>query len=600
MILIIILSILRKILSQSKTHFYISSNLNMLEFFFFSAFIPAFLTLRIDLDNSGLSDYQNNLLSLTCYGDWDLSNIVYCPDNTWAYGFSLVDSQDYGVLNIVLDCRGQKYDTNTSMWSVTTSQVVQYSNLGIFSGISLRKTDFVYCNGDSGHDFIRGSKVRMWCPSNIDYAQGIVEVKIRCSYYDSITTSLKTTNPAAAYTANYSTCKAGYVACGYEIRYNPYEQTIHFGAIDIRFQCCKICEESQGFYMTAGRICAYCDISCLQCSESATHCTKCPSGFTLNADNTCTTNIVRTLVFSEFFDPFSTDSNLQTTCGPYVLIGGYNVFGKSHWFEKSMTGLAVHNTVEIRVNFYKIGTWPDGSGRIWIDSVLQKTLHATQLERPIYYSSDCGFNNYLQNVFKVVLLLSHDASSISIKFDINSTGDNAFWAINRFQLITYSKCDVTCNDCTGPLFTQCTSCTFPRFLTIANTCEITCNTPYFAYLTTWTCVITCPFPNYGNPIDRTCDEVCPDNYYMNDGDRQCYSVCRNNTYGNPLNGKCDTMCPSEMYKDTTTNLCLLCEYNCATCTSSSTNCESCTFSWLEALPNCENPTCKIKCLFFKL
>ncbi len=85
---------------------------NFVQFLFFFYNFQTILSIRPDLDNS-----QRHLTyqpyGATCDGGtYDRINVVYCGDNTWAYGLKLgyykTSSDDYGVLNIVLDCRVKK------------------------------------------------------------------------------------------------------------------------------------------------------------------------------------------------------------------------------------------------------------------------------------------------------------------------------------------------------------------------------------------------------------------------------------------------------------------------------------------------------------
>ena len=110
-------------------------------------------------------------------------------------------------MNIILDCRGQTYDAANKVWSATTSQTAQYTNMGDFGVLSLNYSSSVNCVGDFGKDFIRGYYLRMWCPALINNPQGIVEVKMSCCYDTTIVTDLATTHPTAPRT-NLSYCKS--------------------------------------------------------------------------------------------------------------------------------------------------------------------------------------------------------------------------------------------------------------------------------------------------------------------------------------------------------------------------------------------------------
>ena len=122
--------------------------------------------------------------------------------------------------------------------------------------------------------------------------------------------------------------------------------------------------------------------------------------------------------------------------------------------------------------------------------------------------------------------------------------------------------------------THCLSCTGTRYL----------NT------NTYTCVTLCPSGTYGVASCNQCLPDCEDYYFQNDADRLCYQVCPSPLYGNVQTKKCVSTCPSGMYQDSTTIRCEFCDFNCATCTGSATNCDTCKYSWLVGLA-CSSPSC---------
>ena len=176
---------------------------------FFLYFSQSILSVRPDLDNTWRETSTTSFSGTTCTDTFDSSDVVYCPDNTWAYGFKLAyyrtSSDDYGVLNIVLDCRGQTYDATNQVWSTTTSQIAQYSNMGDFGGLALNYTNFGYCDGYDRLDFIFRLSLKGWCPPTlIENPQAIYEITMIC--YDShhIVSDLQS-HPDASWTS-YSSC----------------------------------------------------------------------------------------------------------------------------------------------------------------------------------------------------------------------------------------------------------------------------------------------------------------------------------------------------------------------------------------------------------
>ena len=573
------------------------NNFMLYIYIFLHSIIPSILSTRSDYSPSALQLSPNTLKGNACTGiSADTANPVWCPDNTWAYGFRLMTISSYGIINIILDCRSQTYDSPNLMWSYTTSTNVSYTNIGsTFTGLTKIYSNWLYCNGDNGRDYITGYYLREWCPSS-GSSQGIVEVKLQCSYGNILINNIVTTHPTASWTS-YSYCSSGYAVCGYEL-YFQQTPTYNYGSVDINLKCCMICDIANGnYYNTLTANCKLCDINCMQCYGTSTYCTQCFSGYTLSSSNTCITGVLITIADSEFFTTYGstgwTTNSVHgiplNSCSQYLYVGGYNGFSQNDWLAKTISGLAAHSMIRIRFRFYKIGVLSDGFCLVYIDGVLTNLCTSSGTTTPLFYGENCGNGNLLMNTQIVDTLMSHSNSSIAFKVTTNMTNAAGIWAISHFLVETYS-CDVTCNTCSGIGANQCTSCSI-TFLTASSTCISTCTFPFFGDSTTYTCVLTCTASYYGNPLTRNCESTCPNNYFINPTDRICYQPCpsASSLYGNPLTGYCVTTCPTGMYQDTTTRICLYCDFNCATCTTTATNCGSCKYSWLTGT-TCFNPT----------
>ena len=404
--------------------------------------------------------------------------------------------------------------------------------------------------------------------------------------------------------APYSHCTAGYAMCGYEMNYHAYISGQYFGDIDIAYQCCRICQITQGYYLSSFQ-CQLCDSSCKQCSgPGSTSCTACYSGFTLSAGS-CSTSTVTTALSSEFFSTFTMDgswtysASTSKTCGIYTMIGGYAALTPSSgWVKKSFTGLAGHSGVRVRFLFFKIGNFSLPSQfNVLFDgvSVTSTNWGATGTDNSLYFHDDCGSTNYITNSYQYDVNSAHTATTLLIYLYFSS-GTTGYWGFNRFE-VSLLHCDVSCNTCSGMGANQCTSCFSNTYLSSTSTCDATCVAPYFMDSTNWKCVTQCPSPYYGVVATRACVLSCPDNFYKNDGDRVCYSTCPAGVYGNPFDGYCEATCPSGMYPNLGTSMCIWCDFNCLSCSSAATTCSSCTYSWLGATPACANPSC-IVCLKF--
>lgn len=541
--------------------------------FFFHLYIFGSFATRPDSDKTnGLIKNPNTLCS-KCASTTGLKTL-FCPDGTYVYGFQVLYSTGYGIISLVFECRKPIYDIYTSKWTTTDSQIIKFPDLGPYSvDLSLIESQMTYCN--HGNDFIRRCDLRMWCPDTGVDAQGIVEIRMYCSYNDGVQPPSPITDKLADWSGS-TYCTAGFVSCGYTLLKNNHMYSNYkYGNIDLEFECCRICDTSEGFFFDSSlKSCEHCDILCKECSGSATNCTQCYNGYSLNDTKFCVP-ITTTIVLSkEFFNTpytFSTWSInsgtiQQSSCSNEDLIGGSNVFDKTKYIEKNFSSIPAHFRLIISVHIFKINDWVSGGLQIVVDETVQATLSFTDIQNPLYYDS-C-----FKSSKKIFLIISRKASSLKIRFLPTFTG-SGYWGINRFQVF-YIPCDGTCLTCSGANANQCTSCASGKFLTAGSMCVSKCSTPY-----------------YGDTTTNRCLSICPNNYYMNEDDRLCYNKCPVGKYGNPLTGYCVATCPNEMYGEASINLCKYCDFNCLTCNISAINCIECAFIWLGAAPSCPGPSC---------
>lgn len=557
---------------------------NFILFTLFQTILFILSSSRSDANNFiGFTHLVNALYGVTCNSNTG-SQTNYCPDGTYVYGFKVLDYATYGIINIIFDCRQPIYDSSTAQWTTLGAQTISFSDIGtIFSSWSLRDNDMVHCTGNNGKDFVRGYYLRLWCPITLSDAQGIVEIKMQCSYNDIIQPIEPSSSHITASWTGYSYCRPGFVACGYTMSkfHQQANDRVH-GAIDIKFECCRICEVSEGFYLDTGSWqCEYCDINCKECSGSASHCTKCYNGYTLSGANTCDPTMPITVEAQNFFNFFlpsgwSINSGFMflNICAPYTLMGGDGDFNKNKYVWKTFSGLGSHSAIAIFVQIFKVGDWGTGGMQILVNGVVKKTLsNFVDVPTSLYYKDICDYGHYIQNSNKVVIMLSHTSSSIQVKIQPTYTG-SGYWAFSRFQLVLLS-CDNTCLTCVGPAANQCSSCDTGRFLTIGSTCEL-----------------ICPIPYYGDTSTNECIAQCPDNYYTDNVDRICYNPCPSGKFGDPLTGFCVDTCPDGMFKDIASSLCKYCDFKCLKCDTSASDCIDCAYSWLGVPPSCSLPTCK--------
>ena len=504
-------------------------------------------SLRSDYSSTGNKSTINTLTGTSCKGSWDTSSPVICPDDTWAYGYALMTSSNYGVINIILDCRNQTYDTASNQMTSASSVLVQYQNMGTIINALTKTTTSVVLLSQTPF-FLRGINMRMWCVNSPAYTKGVNEVKLVTSYFTNLTTSYTATDGTATW-LGLSYCKEGFALCGYTFYYNPTAKTTNsywnYGIIDFGLMCCRICDIIQGIYFDATlKDCAFCDSKCRQCYGTSTNCTACSSSYTL-IGNTCTTTIVATTISDEFYTTYTLDGtwssnfatgvNLVATCGSYTMIGGYPIFVSGKTLTKTVS-LPTHTMLRIKFHFIKIGNFSAsgstyGQGLVYVDGVLTFTLYYANVPNAQFYNADCGSGNLITYSWYQEKYITHSLPSVTVTFGFNST--TGYMGISRMTIEAQS-CDVTCQTCTGTAVNQCTSCPSGSYLTISSTCSSSCASPYYADPTTATCVTVCPNmpPYYGDTATRTCVTVCLDNYYKDDTDRLCYSSC--GYYGDPV------------------------------------------------------------------
>ena len=533
-------------------------------------------SLRSDFNSTANFTSPNILQTIACSSVWDFNNPVFCPENTWAYGFQLTNASGYGIMNIALDCRNQTFDQINLVFSQSSSIIQKYNAPGSLLGLSPQNSDVAGCPSGSG-DFLRGYYLREWCPTALfQTPQGVVEVKMRNSNNTDITTSVQTTDSSALWTG-YSECLSGFAICGFDMKYNNNLLGFFYGAVDIGLKCCRVCEYAEGFFFSSNNnTCSFCDVPCKSCFGTSTNCSDCFVGFTL-VGNTCVPQNITQVIASELSSNFSLGNNwssnlgninLTVSCSPYWLIGGYPNFVGGSWIARSFTNMPSHYMVRITFRFFKIGAWQLNSyGIISFDSVTFFTIRWDELASPLFYSSDCGSGNILTNSAYRSAYFTHNSSNLTINFTMNSS--SGYWGINRINLET-QNCDVSCQSCS---VIGCTSCPLNNFLTINNMCVSQCVTPYFADMITMKCVSQCPLGYFGDTFSLSCVVNCSQGEFKNINDRLCYVQCPIG-FGDPFSGFCVDSCLIGTYPFN--NTCAKCDSTCASCQGSSPNqCLSC-------------------------
>ena len=222
---------------------------------------------------------------------------------------------------------------------------------------------------------------------------------------------------------------------------------------------------------------------------------------------------------------------------------------------------------------------------------------------------------------------------------LSTCPDNYYPDLSLRQCI---QCAAGCQSCFGPGLTSCTKCglasTTQYYLQIGiSTCAAGCNPGEYAsslsktcvkcnpvcalctsasvcqscqtlygvayFLSNSSCIYACPSGQYGNLNDFTCYSCATGCLTCFAGDAfSCYNCTAANVSGTMTNyfleystTKCQTFCPAGQYQNVTSYRCQLCDQNCKTCVTTSTNCLSCGFSSIGASLYLYQSTCLLSC-----
>ena len=123
------------------------------------------------------------------------------------------------------------------------------------------------------------------------------------------------------------------------------------------------------------------------------------------------------------------------------------------------------------------------------------------------------------------------------------------------------------------------------------------------FLSNSSCIYACPFGQYGNINDficYTCATGCLSCFAG--GSLSCYNCTSSNASGTMTNyflvyntNNCSIGCPNGQYQNATSYKCQLCDQNCLTCVTFSTNCLSCGFSSIGASLYLHQSSCLLNC-----
>ena len=278
-------------------------------------------------------------------------------------------------------------------------------------------------------------------------------------------------------------------------------------------------------------------------------------------------------------------SLINSDCGFYTIVGGYDNFGVGSFLQKTFSSLPDHQFVTILLDFYKIDYWKNDNFIIQADKVQRKYTYSCNSD-PTYDRNFCGTdcNDHIENIY---LVLPHTNSSLTLQFltTLNANPWEKSWGINNLQITVYS-CYSRCLTCFGPLNTQCDSCINGYFYeNSSSSCEPNCSLGSFpANGMCLKCDSTCL--TCSGPMDSDCTS-CEDGRYQRKTkchhcDQNCSQCTINSTYCIGcdaflylFNNVCYTSCISGYYSQSDYT-CKQCDISCQECLDgSSSGCTSC-------------------------
>ena len=305
---------------------------------------------------------------------------------------------------------------------------------------------------------------------------------------------------------------------------------------------------------------------------------------------------------------------ITSECGPYNLVGGFDVFSDSAWLSKSFNDLLPHYKVGIFFDLYLIDSWdyPE-TFMMFIDSNLMWERKYDIRENNVSIQSFvCGSRgkDHFETVYQI---FSHFSQTLDLKMTTNLSGpsNDEAWGINNFQISLF-LCYPTCLTCSSESKTDCLTC-YSSFLKNSSTNECECLDGYFLKdfsnpcqnypcsecascslgckkCTNESYCLLCFEPYFFNKKEQSCVTQCPLGFLLKE-DGRCYAcdnLCKScddfssqsclSCYDSNvlLNKTCISTCPQGYYEDSNLKKCELCHISCKNCSGwSEKQCISC-------------------------
>ena len=217
---------------------------------------------------------------------------------------------------------------------------------------------------------------------------------------------------------------------------------------------------------------------------------------------------------------------ISSECGPYYMVGGFNIFGVGAILQKHYVNLLPHYKIQNHFDFYKMDTWDSEFFNFTVDTfVLVHQNHGGCDYYPIVQNF-CG-QFYCDDIFTIHNISIHSSRNLSLEFSSNLNSDpyDESWGINNFQLSLF-LCHATCLTCDDMNDDNCLTC-YDNALLDATTNKCQCLDSY--YMNQYSslcesfpcsqcleCSVGCSLCSDANICDK-----CMDGYYLNEYQDNC-------------------------------------------------------------------------------
>ncbi|CAK93036.1 unnamed protein product (macronuclear) [Paramecium tetraurelia] len=145
-------------------------------------------------------------------------------------------------------------------------------------------------------------------------------------------------------------------------------------------------------------------------------------------------------------------------CVRFELVGGYLNLASNDKLYKIFQNLSPHYKIQINFQLWIIDTRQFQGEYFQFQLFIDDQIYNQTVFSDIDFYSICGGSNGLENIYNIVVSLPHTSQSCKLTMRTSpNAATNAYWGIRAFN-IYLAKCCKGCDECFGPLKTECTVC----------------------------------------------------------------------------------------------------------------------------------------------